>query len=312
MLRNLTARAIVPVAMTVTGFVLVCCILLYAVIKADMTRATVQHSVNLADTVVKSTHYAMLRDDRESLGNIIENIGEQEGIKHLRIFDKAGIVRFSHHPEDNGHEVDMNFSGCLGCHEGAVPKHTLEAMQQARQFSDEGGGRVLAVTAPIHNQPVCFNGACHAHPPEQQILGILDIGLDLAPLERSLAEMRGRMAVFTLMVMLLSLGGVAALLRRSVILPIQMLAAFTERAVNDKTISIFPQKEGEIAEIAANVQRLHLRLVEADRELARWRRQSAPRGAAHQNHHQPGPTEGQKASPHGDPEEKGPGSGIPA
>jgi sensor histidine kinase regulating citrate/malate metabolism len=311
MLRNLTAKAIVPVAMTVTGFVLVCCILLYAAIKGDMTRSTVQHSVNLADTVVKSTHYAMLRDDRESLGNIIENIGEQQGIKHLRIFDKAGIVRFSHHPEDNGHEVDMNFSGCLGCHAEAVPKETLEAMQQARQFSAEDGANVLAITAPIYNQPVCFTGDCHAHPPEQQILGILDIGLDLTPLERNLAEMRGRMAVFTVMVLLLTLGGVAALLRRSVILPVQALADFTERALNDNLLEEFPEKEGEIAEIAANVHRLHFRLVESDKELARKRRLPHPPQAG-DDAHPDSADERPQMSPHGDSDKRDSGRDTPS
>ena len=77
MFKTICARAIVPVAFAVTGFVVVCCILLYAAIKTDMIGSTVQHSTHLADTIIKSTRYAMLRSDRETVRNIVGNIGEQ-------------------------------------------------------------------------------------------------------------------------------------------------------------------------------------------------------------------------------------------
>ena len=42
-LRSLAAKAIVPVALSVTGFVVVCCILLYSAMKEDMIRDTIRH-----------------------------------------------------------------------------------------------------------------------------------------------------------------------------------------------------------------------------------------------------------------------------
>ena len=67
MFRTLSARAIVPVAVAVTGFVVVCCILLYSVMKTDMINDTTTHETNLTDTVIKSARYAMLKSDRETL-----------------------------------------------------------------------------------------------------------------------------------------------------------------------------------------------------------------------------------------------------
>lgn len=268
MLNNLGAKAIIPVALTVTGFALVCCILLYAGIKADMTKNTVAHSLTLADTVVKSTQFAMLRADRETLGNIVDNVGRQQEVDHLRIFDKKGLISFSSNHSETGRFVDKGAGGCLGCHDTATPRATLEQMQQARRINGAQGTDILAVTAPIYNEPACFTAACHVHPAEQKILGILDIGLDLAPLQASLAALRWRMAAFTLMLLLLSGIGVAALLRRSVLNPIQSLLDFTGREIDGSVGEEAHGLHGEFCAIADNHHRVRRRLGAALAELA--------------------------------------------
>jgi sensor histidine kinase regulating citrate/malate metabolism len=291
MLGNLSARAIVPVAVTVTGFVLVCCILLYSVFEADLTRDAVQHSVSLADTVAKSTRYAMLRADRETLRNIVDNVGDQDHVEHLRIFDKKGLIKFSHDVAESGRYVDKTTAGCLGCHLGTTPTATLEAMQQARRFTNGRGAEVLAVTVPIYNEPACSGAACHVHPPGQQILGILDIGLDTAPLRNTLATMRGRMAVFMVMVLILTVGGVTALLRRNVLLPVRQLADFTAQAVDGNLVRDFAEADGEIGMIAANVSSLRRRLDHALRDLDARRAEPAAMAPTDDDHRDPADAE---------------------
>jgi len=267
-LNNLGARAIVPVALTVTGFALVCCILLYAGIKADMTSNAVEHSLTLADTVVKSTRFAMLRDDRETLGNIVDNVGRQQEVDHLRIFDKKGLISFSSNHTETGRFVDKGAGGCLVCHNTPTPVATLEQMQKARRISGIRGGEIVAVTAPIYNEPACFNASCHVHPEGQKILGILDIGLNLDPLQASLSSLRWRMAAFTFMLLLLTGVGVAALLRRTVLTPIQSLVDFTGREIDDTVGEKPPGLHDELAVIADNHQRTRRRLGVALAELA--------------------------------------------
>ena len=72
MLKSINCRAILPVACAVTGFVIACCLLLYSFIKTDLIRGEIQHAADLADTVVKSTRYAMLNGDRETLRFLAE------------------------------------------------------------------------------------------------------------------------------------------------------------------------------------------------------------------------------------------------
>ncbi|HEY3309599.1 MAG TPA: hypothetical protein VGJ93_14185 [Desulfuromonadaceae bacterium] len=233
MFTSLVGKALVPVGVAVTGFVVVCCLLLYSVIKEDVNRDSVLHATNLADIILKSTRHAMLKSDRETLNNIIRNIGEQNGVEHVRIFNKKGVVNISAKPGEINHQVDKKAEGCISCHSGDVPVTSLGRMEQARTFKNGNGNKVLAITAPIYNEPECSNAACHVHPPAQKILGTLDIGLSREALDKSLAALRTQMILFTLMTLMLTVGGVTALLRRNVFLPIQAVRDYICR-ISDK------------------------------------------------------------------------------
>jgi hypothetical protein len=272
MLKSLTARAIIPVTVSVTGFVIVCCILLYAIMKTDMTNDVIRYETNQASTIVKSTRYAMLHDDRESLGNIIDSIGTQESVEHVRIFNKRGLIMFSSDHQEMGRLLDKNAAGCVECHSSPVPSATLGDMKQARRFVNEKGKDVIAITAPIYNEPSCTQAACHIHTADQKILGTLDIGLSAAPLVNNLAVMRSRMIIFSIMVLLVTVGGVAALLRRYVFVPLKSLIDFTEKAIQGIDQEL-PQGVEEIEKLSGNIRSIVNQLKTIRRETAPWKKE---------------------------------------
>lgn len=228
MFATLAGKALVPVGLAVTGFMVVCCLILYSVIREDLQRGEIIHATGLADTILKSTRYAMHKGDRDTLATIIQNVGEQRGVDHVRIFNKKGVVTFSARPDELNRQVDKNAEGCSVCHKAATPVTSLGTMEQARTFKNQQGVGVIAITAPIYNDPACSSASCHVHLPAQKVLGTLDIGLLRAEHDRSLALLRIQMAIFTLMSLVLTIGGVTALLRRNVFLPIQRLRNYVE------------------------------------------------------------------------------------
>lgn len=260
MFDSINCRAIVPVACAVTGFVIACCLLLYTFIKADLVRGEIRHATDLADTVVKSTRYAMLDGDREMLRQIIRNIGEQQQVEHLRIFNKKGLIMFSAADGEVGRDIDKSAAGCNGCHVGATTHRELGAMEQARQFTNPEGRPVLAITAPVYNAPDCHTAACHVHRPDQVLLGTLDVGLSQLPLQRTMGMLQNRMIVFTGMLLVLTVGVVCALLYRQVLLPIRRLADFTERGGNATLDDELPELSGEMARLARAFQGMARRL----------------------------------------------------
>ena len=267
MFRSLPSRAIVPVAVAVTGFVVVCCILLYSVMKTDMINNTITHETNLTDTVIKSARYAMLKSDRETLRNIIVNVGDQKGVEHLRIFNKKGLIMYSADPAEVNRLIDKKSAGCIGCHAGPVPTSTLGSMERVRRFTNNRGTEVLAITAPIYNEAACSTSGCHFHPAGQKVLGTLDIGLSAAPLQKTLAVMRSRMIIFSIMVLILTIGGVAALLRRQIFIPLREIEEFTSDINNGNLDSELTGISGELSDLADEIRAMALQIRNAAGEI---------------------------------------------
>lgn len=268
MFNSLAGRALVPVGLAVTGFVVVCFIMLYTGIKNVITRDSVGHATNLADTVLKSAHYAMLKSDRETLAAIVHNVGEQKGVDHVRIFNKAGVINVSSRQEEVGKAIDKKAEGCIACHMGAIPASSLGRMDQARTFRNKAGAEVMAITTPIYNEPQCLNAACHFHPATQKVLGTLDIGLSQEMMLASLSSIRNQMIVFSVMILFLTVGGVTALLRRSVFLPMRKLSDLAEQAEGDEGITTPPSRfPRELDRIANSYYNLSQKLRHAQNEL---------------------------------------------
>ncbi|MDF1580397.1 MAG: HAMP domain-containing protein [Desulfuromonadales bacterium] len=267
MLSSINSRAIIPVACAVTGFVIACCVLLYSFVKEDLTKGEIQHAADLADTVIKSTRYAMLKDDRDTLSNIISSIGEQKQVEHLRIFNKKGLIMFTRESGERYKFINKSAAGCKECHVEGEPKHSLGTMSQARQFTNNAGNSILAITAPIYNEPACSNASCHEHNADQKLLGTIDIGLSQTPLKQTLGQLKNRMIIFSGMVLILTVGAVCALLYNQVFLPIKKLTNFTETPQNGMLEDDFPEVSGDIARLAHAFQKMSHQVKELEHRL---------------------------------------------
>jgi len=270
MFQNIATRSIIPVGLAVTGFVAICCLSLYSIMKQDMIDDAAQNGRNIANTVVLSTRYAMLHNDRQHLGSIIANIGQHQGVEHLRVFNHQGFITFSRSQSEIGHQVNKKIEECSGCHSGSKPIELLAAEKQTRRFKNERGVEVLAMSQPIYNEPSCTT-SCHYHPANQKVLGMLDIGLDQGPLQNSLALMRYRMIVFTLMILVLTVGGVAALLNRSFFTPLRKLVEVTSTENPCGSEKKLESGYGELSLLARNYRSLIMRLNDTRDALARCR-----------------------------------------
>ena len=265
----LPAKAIIPATIAVTGFVAVACVVLYNYLKADSIGEAIRYETSLADTVVKAAHYAMLHNDPEALRQLVGNVGAQPGIVHTRIFNKQGRISYSSDRNEVNRVVDKREAGCSGCHSGATPATTLGRMEQARHFTNHDGIPVIAITAPIYNESACSAAPCHVHPAGQKVLGTLDIGISAIPLQESLQTMRWRMIVFSLMVLCLTAGGVAAVLRRAIFLPLQRLLAYTRHQSAEETPEPPPGCAFELVQAYLQTQDERLRTAEAKLEKMR-------------------------------------------
>ena len=269
MFDKIAGRALVPVGIVVTGFLAVCFFLLYTAIKNIVIDDSVGHANNLAGIVLKSTRYAMLKSDAELNKAIIQNISEQEGVQHVRIFNKKGVVVFSSKADEVNRQVDKKAEGCVVCHEKAAPITTLGNMQKARTFTNSMGTNVIAITAPIYNEPECANAACHVHPASQKVLGTMDIGLSQETTLGSLSSIRIQMILFSILTLVLTTAGVIALLKMIVLAPMQKLQEYTERSERNSSVTHPANLPYELDKIAKSYYFIRNKLDEVEQRSAK-------------------------------------------
>ena len=128
--------------------------------------------------VIRATRHSMLNNDPDATRTIVANLSTQEGISDIRIYNHEGMTRFSAQPSEVGARVDKNAEACFACHLEDKPFGEVVTDKRARVHYYEGH-RVLGMITPIYNEPSCYKAACHSHPEEHKVLGVLDVGMSL-------------------------------------------------------------------------------------------------------------------------------------
>jgi two-component system NtrC family sensor kinase len=236
--------------------------------QADLIAGLIRSADQLSETVRSSTYYDMLENRRESLHRVIETIGGQAGIEKVRVFNKDGQIMFSSDKEEIGRSLDKRAEACYACHAVDRPLEKLPIPARVRIFRGTEGTRVLGIINPIQNERRCWSSACHAHSQQQTVLGVLDVTVSLAAVDRQITV--GRWQILGLAA--LAIAATSLLLwwlnRRLILRPVEALAAGTRRvAEGDLTASIPVTATHELGDLARAFNEMTGRLAEAQRQL---------------------------------------------
>jgi two-component system NtrC family sensor kinase len=206
----------------------------------------------LSKSIASATWHAMLADHREAAYEVMQTIALKQGIDRIRMFNRTGQLKFSTSAEESRRPPDRE----------TVPP--VDTTPRVRIFSRPGGPRNLAMLTPIFNEPACSQASCHAHPEAVRVLGVLDLSLNLEPVDREIASVKLRVFAVTALEILLIGGFIFFFARRFVSIPIRQLIEGTKTVSHmelDKPIPIIHSSE-ELDELSQsfNTMRERLRL----------------------------------------------------
>jgi len=222
----------------------------------------------LSETIIQTTHHQMLEDDRKRVYQMIEEVGNQEGIEHIRIINKDGSINFSTEAAEIGTIINKKAEACNVCHADNIPLVNASSMNRSRFFTDRHGRNVLAVARGIYNEPVCSNAACHYHDPGTKLLGVLDVTVSLDRAQSNLIEYRNGVGVLTLCLLLITAIALTLLTRSLIDSPVQRLLRHTERvARGDFSSHIELSRNDEIGHLAASFNHMTANLQTAQGDL---------------------------------------------
>ena len=263
------------------GMVVVFTLLGYHIV--GLHRSNLEESVfdagdRISDAIKRSTRHAMLSNEADDVRQIIDAVGSQPGMVKVRVLNERGTVKFSTHEADIGLELGKTSAECAACHArpgqpGAPVPAGLTRSDRTRIFEDRSGRRVLGVINPIGNEPGCSSAACHAHPPETKILGVVDVTMSLEGVDAATARSGWQMTEsFVAAGFMLSLT-VAGLVWVMVYKPVSQLILGTKRVGGgDLDYRIKVSAHDELGELAGSFNRMTGRLRRARAENDRWAR----------------------------------------
>jgi two-component system, NtrC family, sensor kinase len=243
----------------------------FAVVELVMQRQQlrgVTHSADLfGETIKSSTWRAMLEDRRGDAYSMMSIIGRQPGIERVRIIDKQGRITFSSNAHEQGTLVDKKADACTACHAADQPLSRVAGPSRARVFSN-GGHRILGMVTPVYNDPSCYTAACHAHPPGQQVLGVIDVSISLADMDRELLAFRRASLSVTALAVLLLAAFFYVFAQRQVVRPVAALVRGTHRVARDQLdVEIRTDSRGELGLLAASFNDMTRSLRRLENEL---------------------------------------------
>ena len=220
---------------------------LFGVLNLRMERAQseemVKHSAQrIADVILRSTRYDMLRNDREALNNVIQQLGSEPGIQRIRVFNPRGRIAFS--------------TGTPEAEPSALPPIDSASQGLVHIFSG-AGGRILGVVQPVANSGECSNALCHVHPSGQAVLGAVAVELSLAAVDRQMAAHQAALQWF--LAGAIVFGCLAAVLFMWIVVyrPVKALIDGTHRvAGGDYEYRLPVHSEDELGDLAASFNKM--------------------------------------------------------
>jgi len=236
-------------------------------VQRHLLSQVVEESDLLSQTVRNSLYRAMLQDRRADAYAIMQDVARQPGIERIRMMDGAGRITFSTVSSEVGALVDREAESCSACHASNEPLHHVDLQDRSRvyRWNDH---RVLAIVTPIYNEPTCTSSSCHAHPTQQKVLGVLDVGVSLARLDAETVGFRWRtLAAAALAAGLLGLF-VWLFTRHTLMRPVAALVQATRRVARDQLDLEIPVTwSGELGLLAASFNDMTRSLRIAKRDL---------------------------------------------
>jgi two-component system NtrC family sensor kinase len=121
---------------------------------------------------------------------------------------------------------------------------------------------------PIYNEASCSTAACHQHPPDKQVLGVVDIAMSLEDEDRAVAALGRTTTLWSMFGVLMLAATVWWFVRGYVIRPVGEILAATERvAQGDLERSVRMRRTDEIGRLGASFNDMTASLQQARAEL---------------------------------------------
>lgn len=148
---------------------------------------------NIGRLVEGALYQSMMENDQTSLQRMLDQINAMESIDNVSMYDNKNNLAYTSILNNSANHSDPD---CKSCHEDldkmfSPDKKSYRIVNADSECVMNPGNenvRNLLIKSPILNKPSCSAAACHAHNPDEKVLGSLIIKMPLQGLDNALKE----------------------------------------------------------------------------------------------------------------------------
>ncbi len=148
---------------------------------------------NIGFLVEGALYRSMLENDRTSLQGTLDIINTMSGIDDVNMYDNKNNLVYTSISNDTTSHSDPD---CKTCHKDFAtmfsPKERsyriIDADSECIMNPNKNNSRHLLIKSPILNDKSCYLSSCHAHSPNEEVLGSLIIKIPLEGLDSALEK----------------------------------------------------------------------------------------------------------------------------
>jgi two-component system NtrC family sensor kinase len=148
---------------------------------------------NIGFLVEGALYRSMLENDRTSLQGTLDIINTMSGIDDVNMYDNKNNLVYTSISNDTTSHSDPD---CKSCHKNfdamfsAKEKsyRIIDANSECIMNPNKNNSRHLLIKSPILNDKSCYTSSCHAHSPNDEVLGSLIIKIPLEGLDSALEK----------------------------------------------------------------------------------------------------------------------------
>jgi two-component system NtrC family sensor kinase len=258
------------------GITLTVAMLLFTVLvvrhnRQELLQEATGHVNQLSEVITRSTRFAMLQNQPAYVGQIIQDVGNQENIEKVRILSKDGTIIHSTYLPEIGSAIHEKTEECGQCHKTRKPLADIPSCRRPRIFPTVDGRRLLGSMEVIRNEPSCYTAACHQHDKSQPILGVLDILYSLDEIDQTIRTNSYTVAGISIGFILVASLFVSFLVHRMVYVPLRDLEGGAKRLSSGNLEQPIPVRSGdEFGQLATSFNTMTAALKKSELELREW------------------------------------------
>ena len=227
--------------------------------------------VDLSGIIRRNTRRSMQSNYPEGINDIINTAGEQKNILAVLIYNRSGTVRYASNPLSVGVTVEMTSASCIACHVGG--RMDVDPRQKEKTFSGNYQGREsLSIVTPIFGEQSCYQASCHYHPPENAMLGILEIHRSVDDLKATVAKNANQTVIFGGILLLMISSMAVFFILRFIYKPLMnLLGATSHISHGEYGVEAQVLSPDEFGQLTMAFNEMSLKIEERQRELLKSR-----------------------------------------